>query len=288
MTASTPRSQTAATREPDLGSLRVEIDRIDEALHGLLMERGTIIDQLIAVKARSGGGSAFRPGREAEMMRRLVQRHAGILPLDTVESIWRIIISTFTYVQAPYAVHAETGGGDATVRDSCRFHFGFTVPLVTHADPAAVIAAVASAAGDLGLVRADGASATSWWEALVDPAAPKIIARLPFVERADHAAGLPLFVVAKPLAEAAISEVQLYALDPERADPATLRARGVEVVATAAKGLRRAVVAVGEAAGIDQAAGPWGGLDGWAWIGSHARRFDLGARDATDRTARHG
>ena len=31
------------------------------------------------------------------MMRRLVQRHRGILPLDTVESIWRVIISTFTH-----------------------------------------------------------------------------------------------------------------------------------------------------------------------------------------------
>ena len=143
MTSFSSRGQAAASPAPDLGALRVEIDRIDEALHGLLMERGAIIDQLIAVKARGGGGSAFRPGREAEMMRRLVQRHAGILPLDTVESIWRIIISTFTYVQAPYAVHADTAGGDATMRDSCRFHFGFTVPLVTHVGAPAVIAAVA-------------------------------------------------------------------------------------------------------------------------------------------------
>lgn len=30
------------------------------------------------------------------MMRGLVERHRGLLPVDTVESIWRIIISTFT------------------------------------------------------------------------------------------------------------------------------------------------------------------------------------------------
>jgi len=114
---------------PSLAALRVEIDRIDTALHGLLMERGDIIDRLIAVKARQGGGSAFRPGREAEMMRRLVTRHAGILPLDTVEGIWRIIISTFTYVQAPYSVHADGAAVDPAMRDSGRFHFGFTVPL---------------------------------------------------------------------------------------------------------------------------------------------------------------
>ncbi len=269
MTVSTPRSQTAASRIPDLGALRVEIDRIDEALHGLLMERGAIIDQLIAVKARSGGGSAFRPGREAEMMRRLVQRHAGILPLDTVESIWRIIISTFTYVQAPYAVHADIARGDATMRDSCRFHFGFTVPLVTHEGPGPVIAAVAAAGGDLGLVQADGASTEPWWDALTGPQTPKIIARLPFVERAGHAAGLPLFVVAKPLAEAAVSDVQLYAV----AAPVALAAlpRGVEVVATGARSL---IVAVPEA--MDAGLPDGGEQDGWAWIGSHARRFDFG------------
>ena len=115
-----------------LADLRVDIDRIDAAMHALLMERGTIIDRLIAVKARQGGGSAFRPGREASMMRDIVRRHTGHLPVDTVESIWRIIISTFTYVQAHYSVHADIMGGDANMRDSVRFHFGFTVPFIAH------------------------------------------------------------------------------------------------------------------------------------------------------------
>ncbi len=69
-------------------------------MHRLLMQRGDIIDRLIQVKQTQEVGSAFRPAREASMMRDLVQRHRGILPLDTVESIWRVIISTFTYVQA--------------------------------------------------------------------------------------------------------------------------------------------------------------------------------------------
>ena len=86
---------------PSLGDLRKEIDRIDEAMHRLLMERGNIVDRLISVKKTQESGSAFRPAREADMMRRLVQRHKGILPLDTAESIWRVIIATFTHVQAP-------------------------------------------------------------------------------------------------------------------------------------------------------------------------------------------
>src|SRR6266446_10899484 len=124
---------------PSLADLRREIDRIDAAMHGLLMERGKLIERLIRVKQTQETGSAFRPAREADMMRRLVDRHSGILPLDTAESIWRVIIATFTYVQAPFSVHADLSAGDAAMRDSARFHFGFTVPFVAHMGAAAVI-----------------------------------------------------------------------------------------------------------------------------------------------------
>ena len=73
-------AQTSPSESPSLAQLRSEIDRIDEAMHGLLMERGEIIDRLIAVKQTQESGSAFRPAREAEMMRRLVERHKGPCP----------------------------------------------------------------------------------------------------------------------------------------------------------------------------------------------------------------
>src|SRR6185437_4425927 len=144
-------SKKAPTAPPTLADLRREIDRIDESMHRLLMERGDIIDRLIATKQTQESGSAFRPAREAEMMRRLVERHRGILPLDTVESIWRVIISTFTYVQAAYAVHADLTAGEAAVRDSARFHFGFTAPLVPHLGAAGVVAAVRAKKSDMGM-----------------------------------------------------------------------------------------------------------------------------------------
>ena len=141
---------------PTLADLRVEIDRIDLQMHELLMERGRVIDQLIEIKARQGGGSAFRPAREASMMRAIVERHRGRLPLDTVEGIWRVIISTFTYVQAPYSVHVDVSAGDAAMRDSARFHFGFTTPCVPHFGAAEVIRVVGDSVGDLGMFAVDG------------------------------------------------------------------------------------------------------------------------------------
>jgi chorismate mutase len=202
-----------ASQTPNLAGLRQEIDRIDEAMHGLLMERGEIIDRLIAVKKSQESGSAFRPAREAEMMRRLVQRHKGILPLDTVESIWRVIIATFTFVQSPFSVHADLSAGDALMRDSARFHFGFTVPFVPHMGASGVVAAVSQSKGDLGLVPAIAvAGAGAWWSALEFDAAPKIIARLPFVERADHPAALPVFVISRVAADAMATEAPVWSV----------------------------------------------------------------------------
>ena len=210
----TPNSKPTQGQAPTLGELRNEIDRIDRAMHELLIERSGIIDTLISVKKSNETGSAFRPAREASMMRLLVERHHGILPLDTVESIWRVIIATFTYVQQNYSVHVDLSSGDALVRDSVRFHFGYTVPVVQHVGASAVVDAVANSRGDLGLVRAEAvAGGKAWWKALEGDGKPKIIARLPFVERGDHPAALPLFVVSKPLpAEAAVNEVEVWSV----------------------------------------------------------------------------
>ena len=206
--AKSPRQAT-----PSLADLRREIDRIDADMHALLIERGEIIDRLIAVKKTEETGSAFRPAREAEMMRRLVQRHHGSLPLDTAESIWRVIISTFTYVQAPFSVHADLSAGDALMRDSARFHFGFTVPFVPHIGAATVVEAVTESKGDLGLVPAFAiAGSGPWWTALEFASAPKIIARLPFVERANHPAALPVFVISRAAPDAMVVETETWSM----------------------------------------------------------------------------
>ncbi len=103
-------------------------------------------------------------------------------------------------MQANYSVHADISGGDAQMRDGCRFHFGFIVPYVPHAGIPEVIDAVAARPATSVLVPVETAPAAgAWWQQLVAPAAPKIIARLPFVERRDHPAGTPLFVLAKPV-----------------------------------------------------------------------------------------
>ena len=268
-----------------LSDLRSEIDRIDSEMHGLLMQRGEIIDRLIAVKARQGGGSAFRPGREADMMRVIASRHHGRLPLDTVESIWRVIIATFTYVQSGYCVHADLSGGDAAMRDSARFHFGFTVPLVGHATPGGVIAAVAQSGrehggGDLGMIRAGfHAEDARWWERLAAADAPKIIARLPFIERPRHPAGTPVFIISNPLAEAAAIDIALFSARGPGAVPdlSGWAALGCDALCQSERDGFSLLLSVPGDWGAERIRTLPGGaaMAGIAWIGSHAARFEL-------------
>jgi chorismate mutase len=266
-----------------LTDLRRDIDRIDAAMHGLLIERGEIIDRLIAVKKTQEVGSAFRPAREADMMRRLVERHHGNLPFDTVESIWRVIISTFTYVQAPFAVHADLSAGDALMRDSARFHFGFTVPFLPHAGAASVVAAVSASKGDLGLVPAFAtAGAGPWWAALEFDAAPKIIARLPFVERANHPAAMPVFVVSRVAADAMVTETEVWSVRVSGWNAAAVNAVAQlgDVIAVPDRAFDGAALLVSIARGgigavTDALVRSGGSIRSTALVGSHATRYTV-------------
>ncbi len=280
-------SKPAPPAAPSLADLRKEIDRIDATMHGLLMERGEIINTLIKVKGTADSGSAFRPAREADMMRRLVQRHHGILPLDTAESIWRVIIATFTHVQAPFAVHADLSAGDAAMRDSARFHFGFTVPFVAHMGAAGVVAAVSESKGDLGLVPAFAAPHSgAWWTALEFESAPKVIARLPFIDRADHPAALPVFVVSRAAADAMVTEVEVWSVRVSGWGPGPAReaAAVAEVVAVPDNAFDGAALLVSLPAGrrLDEltAALRRAGatVRATALVGSHATRYTVPAK----------
>jgi chorismate mutase len=266
-----------------LTDLRREIDRIDAAMHELLIERGQIIDRLIAVKKTEETGSAFRPAREADMMRRLVRRHHGNLPLDTVESIWRVIISTFTYVQAPFAIHADLSAGDALMRDSARFHFGFTVPFVPHMGAASVVEAVTESKGDLGLVPAFATSGLGpWWAALEFASAPKIIARLPFVERADHPAALPVFVISRVATDAMVTETEVWSMRVSgwRAAAVHSLAELADVIAVPDRAFDGAALLVSVArGGIDAVSSALvkigASIRSSALVGSHATRYTV-------------
>ena len=195
---------------PDpLVAIRSRIDAIDEAMHELLIERSGVIDELIRIKGTARAGAAFRPEREAEMMRRIAVRHHGNLPLTAVEHIWREIITTFTAMQAPFGVTVAPAIDPLALRDVVRFYFGFSVPVSPAESVEAAVARVASPGNELAIVPADVPG--RWWTALFDPAGPKILAKLPFMDLPGRPAALPAYVVGPPLTNQPPPDVQVLA-----------------------------------------------------------------------------
>jgi chorismate mutase/prephenate dehydratase len=207
---------------PDpLQAIRSRIDHIDAEMHRLLIERSRVIGELIELKGLSKPGSALRPEREADMMRRLVLRHEGSLPLTTVEHIWREIITTFTAMQAPFGIAAGPAKDALAMRDLIRFYFGFSIPVKNCKDSRAAIRRVAASAQDIAVVAVD--SDGRWWSDLDGDAAPKIFAKLPFVETASRPASLPAYVIGPPLNERPIVDIGVFAVSfAERLEPAVV------------------------------------------------------------------
>jgi len=273
-----------------LAALRIEIDRIDAALHALLVERGDVVGRVIEAKRAAGDtGSAFRPDREADLMRRLILKNPGRWPLDAPENIWRVIVATSTFTQVPYAVHADISGGDIPMRESMRFHFGFTVPFLPAPDAAGVIKAVDASLGDLGMFRIDQpANLGMWWQGLARAGAPKIIARLPFAERDDHPVGLPVFVIARPQRDGLARETIIASVQIERWRPqaaGALAALGVERLAGAgnAQGANLLLAHPAEIppeALTDALEGAKCAPSRYQELGCHARRFHVPGEDA--------
>src|SRR5215475_12828131 len=83
-----------------LAGLRAELDRIDDALHALLIERAQVVERV----AKSGKRSAYRPGREASIIRRLLRQHTGALPPQTLVRMWREMLAGTNTMQGAFSI----------------------------------------------------------------------------------------------------------------------------------------------------------------------------------------
>ena len=183
-----PDPSRPALAGPTLAELRLDIDRIDDGLHALLMERAQLVARVASQGAK--GGVPLRPGREADIIRRLLAGHTGPLPRSALARIWRELLAATTAMQgaAIKGGHritvCETDPGNAFVQ-CAREHFGALTPLRVHRSPAQAIGEVSSGsatAAVLPMPAEDEASAVAWWTALLHRDEPRIhvVARLPF------------------------------------------------------------------------------------------------------------
>ena len=198
-----PTAQPAAPppQELSLADLRAELDRLDDAMHDLLMQRAQVVTHVAALGAQ-GKKVPFRPGREAEIIRRLLARHTGPLPRRVLPRLWRELFAATTAMQGNFVItvcEPDPPGGFATL---AREHFGMFTPLRVHRSPAQAIAEVSSGAATaavLPLPLEEEVARAAWWTALLHRDEPRIhvVARLPFwAPRSEGASQAQAMVVA--------------------------------------------------------------------------------------------
>jgi len=180
-----------ADASPSLAQLRAEIDQIDDDLLALLQRRVAIGRRVAAAKG-DASGPFLRPGREAQILRRLAASLApdSDLPVAVMERIWREILAANLARQvAPVTVVWAPEGAESLI-ELARDRGGVSTRVEAVATPAAALAAVTEGRATLAVLPAPELSAWRWWpELLVDtPEKPRIVARLPLFGEPDSTA----------------------------------------------------------------------------------------------------
>jgi chorismate mutase/prephenate dehydratase len=197
-------------RTGGLPALRAELDRIDNTIHDLLMQRAKIVEHV----ARSGKPAAFRPGREASIIRRLLGRHQGALPPVAIVRIWRELLAGTTAMQGGFSLAVCDRDPGARVTQLAREHFGALTPLRAYTSAGQALVDVSQGAASVAVLPYPSED-DSWWVALLHHE-PRlhVIGRLPFWQpRPDGAPVVQALVVAATPADASEQDQSLLALE---------------------------------------------------------------------------
>jgi chorismate mutase len=171
----------------DLKGLRRRLDEIDDKLQDLLIDRAQIVS-LVAASKKDGNRPAYQPAREAEIIRRLVGRHRGALPVATLVRMWREMLAATVRLQSPFSVAVFAPADRPGLWDLARDHYGSNTPMSAYDTVDQVIRAVAGGTGSVGVLPLPKAGEPDpWWPQLLstDGNAPRVVARLPFCARGN-------------------------------------------------------------------------------------------------------
>lgn len=203
----------------DLGTLRAELDRIDDAIHDLLMQRAEVVARVGATAGKANGRVALRPGREAAIIRRLLARHRGALPPQTLARLWRELLAATTAMQARFVIAVCDTDPAYGYIQAAREQFGVLTPLHVLRTPAAAIEAVAKGTASVAVLPMPS-NAEVWWTALLsaDHVGLHVVGRLPFwAVRPEGAPRVQALVVAAIPPDPSGDDRSLILLDLEGA-----------------------------------------------------------------------
>lgn len=182
-----------------LKTLRRQIDETDTQLHDLLMRRAALVAE-VGVAKQEEHARVEVPVREAEILRRLLGRHSGKLPLGALVRLWRELMGAAIVMQADFSVAVAVPEADPGIWDLARDHYGSQVPMTAYRTPGEVLRMLAELRHDSGVIAVPaGDGDDAWWRALAGGAddGPRINARLPFAGRGNARGTHDAFVVGR-------------------------------------------------------------------------------------------
>ncbi|OGI44949.1 MAG: chorismate mutase [Candidatus Muproteobacteria bacterium RIFCSPHIGHO2_01_FULL_65_16] len=125
------KTETGASPEQRLRRLRADIDAMDEKVLDLIASRARLAQEIAAIKQATGGNNFYRPEREAEVLRRVVERNPGPLSNEDIARLFREIMSACLALEDSMRV-AFLGPEGTFTQEAALKHFGHfakTVPL---------------------------------------------------------------------------------------------------------------------------------------------------------------
>lgn len=145
----------------NLADLRARIDAGDERIQQLINERARYAQQ-VAVTKNSGGDSTgfFRPEREAQVLRAVVERNQGPLSDEEMVRLFREIMSACLAQEEPLKIGYL--GPEGTFTQSAVYkHFGHSVRALPLATIDEVFHEVEAGSADFGVVPIENSTAGS-------------------------------------------------------------------------------------------------------------------------------
>jgi chorismate mutase/prephenate dehydratase len=137
----------------ELDRLRGEIDRLNDLLLEQLNERAKLAREVGMLKV----GQAYRPEREAQVLRRVKERNQGPLSDETVALLFREIMSACLALERPITVAYLGPKGTFSERATLK-HFGLAAEAMPTTSIDDVFRAVESGAADFGVVPVENST----------------------------------------------------------------------------------------------------------------------------------